>query len=310
MDILQMRCASVFAMVLLAIAGCTDSGSSDETGRISIAVSDGPMHDATKVCIAFNAIELKPSEGPPFLADKLMGAEDTINVNLLDYQGMNAAPILMDYEVDAGEYVWLRLGVNAAQGGLGGMDDADPMSPVCQGTESYLVMDGVAHNLYIPSGAESGLKLHGRIVVPQGGAADFTADIDLMKSVAYPGGLAPDAIFRPTLRLVNNAEVGAVTGQVANNLIEDPPDGCAPTVYIFEDDMMDVAPDVNNSLTSALVEALTNDIGETEYHYTVGFLTAGMYEAAFSCDGGVTLEPTNAKPVEIVVGEVDVVDFP
>ena len=308
MDNFRVRCALLSAMFLLAITGCSGSGSGDKTGRISIAVSDGPMHDATKVCVAFNEVEFKPKEGPPILAilaEEPMGAAEPINVNLMDYQGMNAAPLLMDHEVPAGEYLWLRLGVNATQGGAGGMNDADPMSPICQGEESYLVVGGVAHNLYIPSGAESGLKLHGSIIVPQGGAADFTADVDLGKSVAYPGGLARDAIFRPTLRLVNNAEVGAVTGRVDTTLIEDPLSGCAPTVYVFEDDMMDdVALDVNNSLASALVEAQTNGMGETEYHYTVGFLLGGMYEAFFSCDDGVSLQPTNGIQFEVFADQV------
>ena len=152
MDKVRARVALGSAMAVLAIAGCGGSGSGDNTGQISIGVSDGPMHNVTKVCIAFSEIELKPKEGPPILADKLMGAAETINVNLMDYQGMNAAPLLMDYEVDAGEYLWLRLGVNAALGSMGGMNDLDPMSPVCEGAESYLVMDGVVHNLYIPSG--------------------------------------------------------------------------------------------------------------------------------------------------------------
>lgn len=292
--------------VVLSVAGCGNSDSGAETGRISIAVSDGPMHDVTKVCIAFDEIELKPKEGAPITAEKLMGAAETLNVNLLDYQGMNAAPLLMDYEVLAGEYLWMRLGVNALRGGMGGMNDADPMSPVCEGVESYLVMNGVAHNLYVPSGDERGLQLNGSIIVPRGGAgaADFTVEVDLMKSVSLPVGLDPDAIFRPTLRVVNNATVGAVSGQVENSLIEGQAGGCAPTVYVFEDDMMDVALDVNDSFASAMVK------GETEYHYTVGFLPEGMYEAAFSCDDGVTLQPEIGKPVSIVAGAVDLVDFP
>jgi hypothetical protein len=310
MDKLHVRSALAAAMVLLAIAGCSGSGSGGKTGQISIGVSDGPMHDATKVCIAFNEIELKPREGPPILADKLMDAAETINVNLLDFPGMNAAPLLIDYDVLAGEYLWLRLGVNAALGGMGGIGDTDAMGP-CLGVESYLMtggldgLDGITYNLYIPSGAESGLKLHGSIIVPQGGAADFTAEVDLMKSVTYPDGLMPDAVFRPTLRLVNNVEVGAITGQVANELVVD---GCAPTVFVFEDDMMDVALDVNNSFASALVEEQTN-----EYHYTIGFLPEGLYEAAFSCDDGITLQPTNGKPnppLEIIAGDVDRIDFP
>ena len=227
------------------------------------------MHDAVKICIAFDQIELKPKDGPPILVEELLAAKQTINVNLLEFPGINAAPLLMDYEqrgitleldyeVPAGEYLWLRLGVNAAEGGTGGVND-NALAMECQGDESYLALkNGGIHNLYIPSGAESGLKLTGSIIIPQGGEADFTAEIDLAKSVAYPGGLAPDAIFRPTMRLVNNAEVGAITGKVDASLIVD---GCKPTAYIFEGDTLAVEPTVDNALASALVQTTVPHCG-------------------------------------------------
>lgn len=304
---LSARCVLAFAIFLLAIAGCGGSGSGGKTGRISVGVSDAPMHDATKICIAFNQIELKPKEGPPILVEELLAAKQTVNVNLLEFPGMNAAPLLMDYAVPAGEYLWLRLGVNATEGGTGGVND-QALTTECQGDESYLALEnGGIYNLYIPSGGESGLKLTGSIIIPQGGGADFTAEIDLAKSVAYPGSLVPDAIFRPTVRLVNNAEVGAITGTVDKSLMLD---GCTPTVYVFEGDTLAVDPTPGNALASALVEEQTNNLAETEHHYTVGFLLAGSYEAAFSCDEGVTLQPSGDNPVEVVVNEVAKADFP
>ena len=295
---------ALLSAALLFAAGCSGSGSGDKTGRISLGISDHPIHDATKVCIAFTEVELKPKEGPSIMAQPFM--EETSNINLLQFQGMNAAPLLMNYELPAGEIQWIRLAVNAVRGGTGGTGD-DPMSTECQGDASYLAMDSETYNLYIPSGAESGLKLHGNIVVPQGGAADFTAEIDLMKSVAYPTGLDPDVILRPTLRLVNNAEVGALTGRVDETLVVD---GCDPSVFIFEDDGMDVALDAANSLTSAMVNGELNDMDMTEYHYTIGHLLGGNYEIAFSCDDGVTLDPANGKAVTVVAGEVAEVDLP
>jgi len=340
MDKLHARRALAPAIVLLAITGCSGSGSGDKTGRISIGVSDDPMHDAEKVCIAFTGIELKPKDGPPMLVEPTIvdpGMDGISNIDLLNHQGMNAAPLLMDYEVDANEYLWIRFGVNAALGGMGGLDDdnsnmpdSDPAGP-CVGDESYLMMQGTVentagtiHNLYIPSGAESGLKLHGSIIVPQGGAVDFTAEVDLMKSVSYPGGLAPDAVFRPTLRLVNNLEVGAVTGRVDNTLVEDwpglmedLPQPCEPTVYVFEDDDLPADLDVMDSLSSAMVEEQMNG-DATEYHYTVGFLRAsngddfnGIYEAAFSCDDGATLEPSGGVQFEVIADQVTTdINFP
>ncbi|MDH3613757.1 MAG: hypothetical protein OEU90_00190 [Gammaproteobacteria bacterium] len=149
--------------------------------------------------------------------------------------------------------------------------------------------------------------MHGNIIVPQGGAADFTAEIDLMKSVAHPAGLDPDRIFRPTIRLVNNVEVGGLTGLVDDTIVIE---GCEPSVFIFEDDGMDAALDAANSLTSAIVNEQMNDMGMTEYHYTIGFLLGGDYEIAFSCDDGMNLNPANGKPATVVAGEVANVGLP
>lgn len=309
MDKFPVRMTLASAFVVLAIAGCS-SGSGEQTGRISIGVSDGPMHDAAKVCIAFTEIELKPKNGPPILVkptDVDSTMDDGIsNIDLLEHQGNNAAPLLIDYEVPADEYLWLRLGVNAALGGTGGLDDMNmpdmvAMGP-CVGDESYLMMKGQdettageIYNLYIPSGDDSGLKLHGSIIVPHGGAADFTAEIDLRKSVAYPDGLFPDAIFRPTIRLVNNIDVGALTGTVDSGLLA----SCAePSVFVFvADGVEDAALDASNYLTSVMVDA--------EGHYTVGFLLAGDYELALSCGEGTELQPIGGESV--TVGEVKTV---
>ena len=301
--------ALLSAATLLA-AGCGGSGSGVGTGRISLGVSDHPMHDATKVCIAFTGVEIKPKNGPPIMAELIVIDDEmpeVSNINLLEFRGMNAAPLLMDYEVPAGEVEWIRLAVNAARGETRVTGD-DPMGTDCYGDVSYLAMNGVTYNLYIPSGAQSGLKLHGNIVIPDGGAADFTAEVDLMKSVAHPTGLEPDVIFRPTIRLENNLETGALTGRVDETLIVE---ACDPSVFIFEDDGLDAELVADNSLTSAMVDAQLNDLEMTEYHYTFGFLPGGDYEIAFSCDDGATpLDPPNGKPVTVVVGEIREVDLP
>ena len=53
--------ASLLAALLIGLAGCggSGSGSGEKTGTISLGVSDGPVHDANKVCVAFNEIEFK-----------------------------------------------------------------------------------------------------------------------------------------------------------------------------------------------------------------------------------------------------------
>ncbi len=301
------RRVALAAIMALVVAGCGSSGSDPKTGMISLGISDGPVHDVSKVCVAFNEIEFKSG------ADTIT-VEVTNNVNLLEFQGANAAPLLFNYELPAGDYQWIRLGVTANLLGNGGLGN-DDTTPDCQGDESYIVMPEGVFNLYIPSGFKTGLKLVGGFSVPAGGRADFTAEFDLMKSVTAPKGLQPDVVLRPTIRLVNNATAGSLTGEVSSELATAL--DCDGSVYVFEEGVLPneldepgtLEPDPFDATATAMVNEQTNTQGEIEYHYTFGYLPAGDYVVAFTCDG-VTFVPVDGKTVTIVEGETSVVNFP
>ncbi len=309
------------AAALLALAGC-DSGSGpvEQTGFLSLGISDGPI-DAKKVCIAFTGVELKGQGAPMVLPDPDEESDFLQNINLMDHQGSNAAPLLFNEEIPAGEYQWLRLAVNADMGGPGGNGDLTESSE-CIGDASYVTLkDGTTYNLYIPSGAESGLKLVNGITIPVNARAEYTAEIDLMLSMrdSIPPELPEqDVKMRPTVRLVNNVEVGTLTGDVTI-----PAGECAnPMVFVFDDNITpnaiaiaDAPLDEDDPIATAMVEPKQNADGEealadpNDHTYTVGFLLAGEYEAAFTCDG-TEFQPREGKPVTIRVGEVTTVPFP
>jgi len=298
----------------VSLAGCGGGGGgsdgfSDTYGFLSLGISDGPIHDAKKVCITFTDIELKPMDGP----STLLTLDDPEKINLLNFQGANAMPILSNEQLPAGRYEWMRLGVDAVRGSNGGMGDGESDDPdVCDGNASYIVMnDESVHNLYVPSGENNGLKLHGGYTVPVNDQVSLTAEFDLGKSITAPPGQAPDVMLRPTIKLVNNNEVGTLTGQVANALAE--AEACQPSVYVFNDGvtpngMEDGVEDADDPAATAIVEAQEQTDGTVQWHYTVGFLLAGNYEAAFTCDG-TTFEPEDGNPAMIVVNETETVDF-
>ena len=299
--------STLLAAALLSLAGCGGSGSSESTGFLSLSVSDHPMHDAEKVCITFDQIEFQGDGGR-----SVVYFDPPEKVNLLEFQGDNAAPILMGHELPAGHYQWMRLGVDAVRGSNGGVGDSG--GDMCDGEASYIVMDdGSFHNMYIPSGAQTGLKLVGGFTVPTNATASFTAEIDLMKSITEPPGQYPDVKFRPTIRLVNNVEVGTLTGEVSEDLAT--ADACEPSVFVFDGgiepnpiDDGDVV-DPNDPVATAMVKAQSNSDGTTTYHYTIGFLLAGNYNVAFTCDGE-TFEPPAGKAVTIEAQQLKTVDFP
>lgn len=314
----------ILAASAAVMAGCGGSGSEEAgtTGFLSLGVSDGPIDEAKKVCVTFDTIELKSGSTNTLinLNDDEYGGPQTIN--LLDFQGDQSSTIIGNVEVKAGDYQWMRLGIDAVMGGDGGADN--PGDETCAGGASYMVMkDEMVHNLYVPSSAQNGLKLVSGFTVPVNGLASFTAEWDLKKSITAPGpgGLDRDVVMKPVIRLVNNVEVGTLTGMVESGLImdvvNDAGDACAPWVYLFDDGVPPnadgtggdpVADDPEDAFASTMVHEQMNDDGLVTWNYTIGFLLEGSYEAAFTCFG-TDFEPVAGKEAIIEMKKTTTVNF-
>lgn len=324
------------AVSMVLLAGCGGSGSGadlpgNSTGIFSLSVSDAGI-DAAKVCIKFDGVELKMADdGQPMSID--FGAGNSEVINLLAYQGANSHPIVTGEIVPAGNYEWIRLKVDASRDKSAGSADGDPSTEDCMAEDgSYLVTDtGELYSLFIPSGDQSGLKLIKDITIPVNASGNYTAEWDLGKSFIAPPGLAPYAKMKPVVKLVANNEVGTLVGQVADELvIVDPdvePEPCdgdfSPKVYVFNDEVtpnpidyppededpdMPYMPDPNDPVATGLVERETQDDGSTPYRYSIGFLLAGDYGVALTCDGE-TFIPEDGKTATISIGEVTEVNF-
>jgi hypothetical protein len=289
----------------VALAGCS-SDSAPGTGVLSLALSDAPVQGARQVCIEFSAAEFKNAGAE----NQMITFDPPEKIDLLAYQGMNAAPLLVNEALEAGRYQWIRLAVTAPQGGNGGAG-AGMNDTGCVGAGSYIVTDtGAVHGLYIPSSAQSGLKLNRGFTLPVGGSADFVAEFDLMKSVHAPEGLNPDYIMRPTIRLLDRAEVGSIAGEVAANLATQA--DCMAAVYLFnagdlpDDNEDDGEMDSVDPVASAMIQ-MQND---GRFLYEIGPLLTGTYDVAFSCDADdpIADETLNYvlsadNPVEVTVNQ-------
>lgn len=284
--------APALAAALLALAGC--SNDDPNTGRLSFAVTDAPVDDATAVVVQFTGIEVKPAGGEALA----FTFDAPRSIDLLALSGTDSETLLDGAEVPAGRYEWVRLAVDAEPGIEDSWIDLE---------------DGTRHELEIPSGAQTGLKLHSGFNVPAGGAASFTVDFDLRKSVHQPMNAGAAYVLRPTLRIVDNTQVGAIAGTVAVALVTE---GCAPAVYVFEgggvtpDDVDGTAPE---PVTTARVEL---DAGSGQYGYTAGFLGAGEYTVAFTCDAAAddpatdqALAFTGAQSAMVTAGQTTAVSF-
>jgi hypothetical protein len=330
MPVISIRKALLALVSVSALAACGgDGGSAGDTGRLSVGLTDSPVDVADAVVVQFTGVELKPKDGPAFSRD--FATPKTID--LLAYQSGERVMLLDGEEVPAGEYQWMRLKVNADPNVAG---------------DSHITIDGADCELRIPSGDERGLQLIRGFTVGIGMTTDFTVDFDLRKSVIRPPGQTTTVpvcdgqayMLKPVVRVVDNLEVGSITGSVDPTFVTeqcgpaDSQSGIYPgNVYLFgpvvadavvtPDDYDVVASDPNGG--DALASAMVN---ETDFSYTFGFVPAGDYRVAYTCDADdvevdadddnvpegadelVEFTPPEGVAVTVQANQATTVDFP
>ena len=247
---------------VMTAAGCGGSGGGGNpgSGTLSLQITDAAVDSAEHVFVQFSGLEIQAADGmrttlhycqDPADATKTILSEAACTtpvapkqLDLLALSGGQAETLLDHFTLAAGRYDWIRLMVDTA------------------GTrDSYIVLlGGAEHELDIPSGDQTGLKLNRGFNVPTGGSADFTIDFDLRKSVHVTG--TGEYMLRPTLRLADNAMVGAIAGTVDAALV---PVGCTPAVYVFAGS--GVTPDDIDGTPADPVTTAAVKLGSGKYQY-------------------------------------------
>jgi hypothetical protein len=256
----------------MLVSACGGGSGSPATSSVQVSLTDTPIEDADNVVVSVSGVAFKPEGSAPEVVESFAPR----SIDLLQYQNGRTAILLQDTPMQAGRYQWLRLIIDT--------------QPVVR--DSYIVINGNECELNVPSGAETGLKMNRPIDVPVDGSLALTIDFDLRKSVHAPPGQRSGActtgyVLRPTLRLVNDANVGAIDGTVSFEAGTVPSD-CKPNVYVYEgtvtpDDMEETtaaSPDVD----PLVVVGVTIPAGSTSGTYRAAFIPAGSYTAAFTCD--------------------------
>ena len=301
-----MKKALIAGAVIAGISTLTACGGSSDNDpqsvKFSLSVSDAPVNGARAVMVCFNEVELTGNGAASqsfTIGDDDVAAEandncrdeqgnviaNTRGIDLLQLDGAKSEALISEAEFAAGDYGQLRLEI--AEG-------------------SYVEMaDGNREPLRVPSNE---LKLGG-LTLSAGGTFSYTLEFDLRKAMVNPVGQA-GYLLKPTgLRLVDNSEIGHLTGQVAegilinNNCSVAPADAAMPvaTVYLYQgaDRPLEQLSD-NGGDNTYLPYTSTNVYfdGVSEYNYSIGYIDAESYTAALSCD--VVDDPEAADQIEFL----------
>lgn len=258
-----------------------------QTGRLTLKIGDAPVDGATRVVIVFTGVELQPLSGARVDVDFATPRE----VDLLDYQNGATVNLLENQVVPAGDYEWMRLKVIAERNRSDG---------------SFIEFEGpVQYPLYVPSGAQTGLKLNRPFRVGAATVTRLVADFDLRKSILRPRGQDPNYVLKPVLRLMDELTTGTLDGTVdfaALALAQlgegATPEQCEAGVYVFtgatetpDDADGDLEGEEDGGSDPLLYLPVAMDEGMTTGTYMVAFLETGSYTVAATCDFDVDESP-------------------
>lgn len=276
------------ASLLLTACGSGDSFGTD-TNLVTLKITDAPVDEAENVWVEFSAVTFKSDDGEDITFD----LDPAQSINLLALQGSDSQALVENVEIPAGDYNQIRLAVNAKHDTV---------------MDSYITINGSQHELRVPSGSETGLKLNTPFTISEGTTgmtvADensvYTIDFDLRKSIVNAPGQG--YILKPVLRLVQNINTGTISGTVDSQLLvgtncSDQLPLTGNAVYVFSGENItpdDIDGNDPDPVTTAFVDY---NIDTGIYSYEVGFVSEGNYTLALSCSADLDNVDTDDSTV-------------
>ncbi|QZT36778.1 DUF4382 domain-containing protein [Halosquirtibacter xylanolyticus] len=182
---------NLLAVVVLSLGlfSCNndDDNNKDSQATLNVRLTDAPGdYDAVKVDIKDVQINLGDE-------DKGWGSVGDVNegvYNLLEFTAGNDT-LLTSGSLPAGTYNQIRL---------------------ILGDNNSVTVDGTEHDMKVPSGQQSGLKLLVNQTLENGVTYNALLDFDAARSVVAKGNGTYS--LKPTIRMVFEAQSGAIQGQV------------------------------------------------------------------------------------------------
>lgn len=274
----------LFAATLIACAcsltacGGGGGGSTQATGQVGMSMTDAPSDNLTQVHVTITGVALKPANGDiqQFTFDHPLVID-----NLLDLQGGKATVLLPEKTVPAGHYDWIRFYVESGPNNSYVVDSSSNQYP--------LYVPGQQN---APAGKSRFVQLVSGFNVPAGGKANFTIDTDLRRAIVHPSG-ANYYLIRPAMRLLDDSQVGTISGTVADSLTCADGNGgfTGDDVYLYTgsnatpgdvyvDDNGEPLDDTNPVTTAGITQQSNGS-----FTYKIAYVAPGDYTVAFTCDG-------------------------
>jgi len=174
--------------IFVMFSGCSKSTKTTSEGKLRIYLADEPAEfDAVNIVVS--QVSVHTSDG-----DSLSGwtviCDSAQTHDLLELTN-GAMALFADHQLDPGHYTQIRLKI---------------------GDGSHVIVDGSPHDLKIPSGSQSGIKLNHQFQIQQDVTYELLLDFDAEKSIIEKGN--GQYQLKPVIRAIAKATSGSISGIV------------------------------------------------------------------------------------------------
>jgi len=249
------RFLAALLFLCLMLSACGGGGSDGSgTGTLSLAMTDSGTTGVDQVWITVESIEVH-SSGSGWQTLAPANVTFPLTVDLLTLQN-GASQTLGLNSLPAGHYTQIRLSL---------ADDPAPGSTVPFGNCVHVTGEAANtfHELDVPSGGTSGLKLTHQFTITDGGTYELLLDFDAGQSVHQTG--AGQWKMRPVIRTIVATLTGSVSGSTEPGAV----------VMAQEAD-----PDLCGGIRIAGTTTADGD-----GNFALGFLDPGTYNLVVAMDG-------------------------
>ena len=255
------------------VAACTSGTSSSGPATMSVRLVDAPTGDYAEVNIDVQTVLIKGD------GDWLTLGSPGKVYNLLELTKGVSATLVEGATIPAGHYGQMRL--------------------ILGSRNTVKLPDGTIHDLKVPSGQQSGVKLVVHFDVEAGTTADVYIDFDAHKSVfVHEAGNSGKYILRPTVRAYDKLETGTISGTLTDAGTTSPLVGVEVTAQaIVDGDPVVVSSDITDDKGFYVLGLLP--IGGS-YHVVSQPVTvdaSGAFVASYEARAGAALAITATAPV-------------
>ncbi len=240
-----------------ALVACSGSG---DSGRMAIRLVDAPA-DVKQLELDIQKVEINGPDGWRTLSEP----KEIVDVMALK---LGVSHTLADQTLPAGTYGQLRL--------------------VLGPRNTVVLDDGSVHDLKVPSGQQSGVKLVTHFVVAPGTTKDVYIDFLAARSIfVHEAGASEQYLLRPTVRAYDKLETGAITGRLVDAATQAPLAGVEVMAEV-----------VDGTGTPSVVRAVPTDVNG---HYVLDLLPVdGTYHVVAQPRVGATAYAARASgPIPI-----------